>query len=255
MDLSVICPVYNNVETMLPMLASFQLQDIGEYSVEYLFICNGCTDNSEEVLTQLVKLFPATFKNYKIVHADKGDVGIARQIGVNISTGNYILFCDMDDWLLSKTMFRELLEIAYSHPDGTFQFGIDLPKKDYFFTENNQIKYATYWRLKNKMTCTVWRYLFPRRVFDTVSFPANKNGEDDVVITGALQELVESGKEKLYIIHKDYYFWNYLDPHSQSYKVMITKNLISKEEFLSQLNDIDPATRPTDLNEVIMNLL
>lgn len=140
MDLSVICPIHNNADTMLPMIASFQQQNIGNYEIEYIFICNGCKDNSEELLYKFKKMFPNTFKNCIILNETFSDTGLARQKGVDVSTGDYIAFCDMDDWLLSKTTFKDLLDCTKLYPNTLIQFGFDLPKKDYFFiTEDNKI--------------------------------------------------------------------------------------------------------------------
>lgn len=235
MDLSVICPVYNNAKTMLPMIASFQQQIVDGYSIEYIFICNGCTDNSEEILHQFVNMYPETFKNHIILHRGYGDVGHARQEGFEASTGNCILFCDMDDWLLSEYFFDNIIKTNRMYSNRLIKFGYDLPKRDYFYLENDRINYATYWHLKNRMSCTLWRYAFPREVLAKVHFTYGLSGKDDVDL---LQQIEALGNIEVVTIARDYYFWNYLQPRSFSYQQMKDKHFLTKDQFLILANEI-----------------
>lgn len=256
MDLSVICPVYNNVNNMLPMIASFQAQDVGDYEVEYIFVCNGCKDNSENVLLSLLPLFPDTFKHYQILHEDNGDTGIARQIGVENAIGDYILFCDMDDWLLSRTMFKELLDEEKHHPRAILHFGIDLPKKDWFFIKNGNLMYMTYWRLKYIMTCTVWQYMFPRWLFVQIAFEANRKGEDDLFFTNEVKKLARNKEIEILHINKDYYYWDAMNPKSYSYWEITTKcTVLTKEQFLELIKNMKPENMPEQLRLALDNLL
>lgn len=256
MDLSVICPVYNNVDNMLPMMASFQLQDTSDYEVEYIFVCNGCTDNSEEVIQKMVELFPQTFKNNTILNIDFADTGIARQIGVNNAKGDYILFCDMDDWLLSRTMFKELLDYTKVVPNSVIHFYIDCPEKDWFFIKNGNLMYMTYWRLKHIMTCTVWQYLFPRQIFNKISFKPNKKGEDDLFLTNDMKALAKSGDIGFYDVNKEYYFWDAMNPKSYSYKDITTNCImLTKEQFIEEVDKADKSKFTRELIEVLENLL
>ena len=49
-DLSIIVPVYNLEEWITPMLDSLKAQDMGDYSIEIIFILNNCTDDTEGVI-------------------------------------------------------------------------------------------------------------------------------------------------------------------------------------------------------------
>lgn len=253
MDLSVICPVYNNAKTMLPMIASFQQQIVDGYNIEYIFICNGCTDNSEEILRQFVNMYPETFKNHIILRRGYSDVGHARQDGFDVSTGDCIIFCDMDDWLLSQYFFIDIIQINKNNPDKIIRFEFDLPKKDYFFIEDSYLKYATYWHIKYQMGCTLWRYAFPRSILEKVHFKYGLNGKDDLDL---MQQITATDHINAIILDKEYYFWNYLEPYSYSFQEMKNKRFLTKEQFLNlayQVLQKDPNN--IELKTVLQHLL
>lgn len=255
MDLSVICPVYNNVSTMLPMLGSFQRQYVDGIDVEYIFVCNNCSDESEQVLTNITGIFKDTFKNIKIIHEDFGDTGLARQSGVDHSTGDFVIFCDMDDWLLENDMFQQLVLIGKQYPEYLFRYGFDLPKKDYFYIKDGNLGYTTYWHVINKMTCTVWRYLFPRFVFDHCKFKGGLCGKDDLDFMTQINELRNKKMLNLLITNRQFYYWDYMNPKSYSYKEMMKNQILTKKQFLDICNKIPDDKKSKDLKESLEHLL
>lgn len=254
-DLSVICPVYNNASTMLPMIASFQQQEIGSYEVEYIFVCNGCTDNSKEVLEKLVAAYPETFKNCTILNKKYCDTGRARQDGVDIALGKYILFCDMDDWLLSNTMFKELLDIEKKRPNTFIRFNLDLPKKDWFYIDERGLNYTTYWRLKNIMDCTVWRYLFPKILFKENRFLNDQHGKDDIKLISQIMVYCKNHNIRTLSLEKEYYYWNYMRPGSYSYIQMMKRIILTKEQFLEKVKQIPKENISPNFLEGLEHLL
>lgn len=91
--LSIIIPVYN-VEKYLPKcLESILNQDFKD--LEVICVNDGSTDNSLEVLQEIKK------NDDRVVIIDKKNEGsgIARNLGLSASQGEYIYFIDSDDWL------------------------------------------------------------------------------------------------------------------------------------------------------------
>lgn len=91
--ISVIIPVYN-VEKYLPRcldsLINQTLKDI-----EIICINDGSTDNSLSIL----KKYKNTDSRIKIISQKNVGVSQARNNGIKISKGEYIGFCDPDDWV------------------------------------------------------------------------------------------------------------------------------------------------------------
>ncbi len=106
--ISVIVPVFNAepyIEKCVRCLMEQTLDD-----VEYIFI-NDCTpDNSISLLEQVINNYPQRAASIKLIEHDtnKG-VFYSKVEGMKAATGEYLAFCDSDDW-----MDTDLLEKAYN---------------------------------------------------------------------------------------------------------------------------------------------
>jgi len=104
MKVSIVIPCYNSGNTIHELLDSLLKQEC-KYSWEVIVADNGSTDNSLDV----VKRHIHKFDSLKIVSASrKRGAAYARNIGVENSSGEFILFCDSDDvvgddWLKEMT--------------------------------------------------------------------------------------------------------------------------------------------------------
>ena len=67
----------------------------GEYkNVEIIVVNDGSTDNTENI----VKKFMLDNHRIKLYNQVNSGVGAARSLGIKMSTGDFIAFCDSDDW-------------------------------------------------------------------------------------------------------------------------------------------------------------
>ena len=91
MRFSIIIPNYNNAEWLDKCLTSIMNQTYKNYDVIVIDDCS--TDNSVEIIEKYpVILFQAQEKAFN---------GGARNMGISLATGDYILFLDSDDWFNS----------------------------------------------------------------------------------------------------------------------------------------------------------
>lgn len=91
-DVSVIVPVYNAAKYLSQCLDSILHQTL--ISIEVICIDDGSTDNSLEILKQYQRRNPRL-----IVRAQKNQfAGIARNNGMKIARGKYLIFWDADDF-------------------------------------------------------------------------------------------------------------------------------------------------------------
>ena len=97
-DVSIIVPVYN-VESYLSMcldsLTSQSFEDI-----EIICVNDGSTDKSLDIL----KHYSKYDSRVKIVNKENGGLSSARNAGVNVASGKYILFVDSDDWISTNAV-------------------------------------------------------------------------------------------------------------------------------------------------------
>ncbi|MBO5525549.1 MAG: glycosyltransferase family 2 protein [Clostridia bacterium] len=88
---SVIIPAYNAEKTIERAIKSIT----GGYSfIEVIVVNDGSTDNTQSIVENMAK----EDDRIVLINQDNGGVGVARSKGIKESTGDYIAFCDSDDW-------------------------------------------------------------------------------------------------------------------------------------------------------------
>lgn len=102
---SIIVPVYNVEKYILKTVESIENQDYE--NIEIILIDDGSPDNSGKIIDELAQ------KNDKIIciHKENGGVSSARNVGLKISTGEYVTFVDGDDWV-EPNYISYLLKLA-----------------------------------------------------------------------------------------------------------------------------------------------
>lgn len=99
--LSIIIPVYNSSKTIIQCLTSVVEQNDFELEKEIIIINDGSTDNSEVLIKEFIANHPEIIIKYK--YKENGGVSRARNLGIQLSDGDWIAFLDSDDrWLSNK---------------------------------------------------------------------------------------------------------------------------------------------------------
>lgn len=100
MGISYVIPIYNAELTIRRCLNSLIVANIGE--IEIICVNDGSTDNSLDIIIEYSNKYDF------IRYIDKKNEGpfIARKIGVNLATKEYIGFIDSDDWIEKELIFR-----------------------------------------------------------------------------------------------------------------------------------------------------
>lgn len=99
---SIIVPVYNVDKYLSKCLDSLINQTIDE--IEILCINDGSTDNSKKILEDYANID----KRIKIFNKPNGGLSSARNFGIRIAQGSYVLFVDSDDWIEKDTLEKAL---------------------------------------------------------------------------------------------------------------------------------------------------
>ena len=96
-------PIYN-IETYLSRaIDSILTQTVKD--IEVILVNDGSNDSSGEICDNYSKID----HRVKVLHKENGGVSSARNRGLEIVTGDFIIFVDGDDWI-EKEMFEELLK-------------------------------------------------------------------------------------------------------------------------------------------------
>ena len=108
--ISVIIPIFNKEKYLSECLESLFAQCTEE--VEVIMVNDGSTDRSGEICKDFLGRYSV---NAKLINQENKGALKSREIGVSQSAGEYILFLDSDDTLLSNAV-HALTDVVKNHP-------------------------------------------------------------------------------------------------------------------------------------------
>lgn len=130
--ISAVVPVYN-VEKYLPecldSLVSQTLRDI-----QIILVDDGSSDASGGICDD----YAAKDGRIRVIHKINGGVSAARNDGMDAADGEYVLFCDSDDWM-EPDAFEKLYQAGR-------ECGADIVIGDVYQSENGQEKLARFYK-------------------------------------------------------------------------------------------------------------
>lgn len=103
MDISVVVPVYNTARYLRQCVDSLINQTLK--NVEFIFVDDGSTDDSVEILKEYQK----RDVRIKVLEQENLHAGVARNNGMKQATGKYIIFLDSDDYFDLKLLEKAFL--------------------------------------------------------------------------------------------------------------------------------------------------
>ena len=128
--ISVIIPMYNCASYVSDVLSMFSCQSFSDFEV--ICVIDGATDDTE----QRVKEFYEHDKRLRYTTHENRGVGMARNTGLEMAKGKYIIFSDADDEY-SQDYLKRLYETAVRH-DAQITICRYIEKNTLLDTENNQ---------------------------------------------------------------------------------------------------------------------
>lgn len=96
--ISIIIPVYNAEEYLDRCIQSILSQGFSSYEV--ILVDDGSTDSSSLICDR----YSATDPRFKTIHKPNGGVSSARNAGINLAKGEYLMFVDSDDALMPDAL-------------------------------------------------------------------------------------------------------------------------------------------------------
>lgn len=162
--ISVIIPIYNVEKYLNKCIDSIINQTY--INIEIILINDGSTDNCGDICEEYKKMD----NRIVVIHSKNKGVSSARNIGLEISKGKYILFVDSDDWLerdMIKELYNNLIKTKsqisicnyYEIINGN-KYSNNLNIKESFNTE----KFIEYAFDENYFRGYLWNKLFSRNI-------------------------------------------------------------------------------------------
>jgi len=102
--ISVIVPCYNAADYLGKCIEQLLCQTIGIDHIEIILVDDASTDEgaTKKMIQKYEQQFPDTVKAVFLTQNMRQ--GGARNVGIAYAEGEYITFCDADDWLLKETL-------------------------------------------------------------------------------------------------------------------------------------------------------
>lgn len=143
---SVIIPCYNSAKWIVSCLNSIPKRD----DIQIIVLNDGSTDNTRDIILKYKEKKRKDLIFYDI-KPNKG-VSYARNKGIDISSGEYILMLDSDDYLYSKSFDK----IVDNYLNGEFDM--------VFYNMDNNVKYV-FEANQNNYKCKYGNFKFIKREF------------------------------------------------------------------------------------------
>ena len=121
---SIIVPVYNIENYIEGCIKSLVYQTYNK--IEIILVNDGSTDNSLSVCER----FAVSDNRIKIVNKANGGLSSARNSGIDVANGDFIMFIDGDDYIACNTLSELVLQIEKYDAD-IVQFGYVETNSDY----------------------------------------------------------------------------------------------------------------------------
>lgn len=142
--ISIIIPLYNKRETIARTINSVIMQSYQDW--ELIVIDDGSTDGSDEIVKSFLK-----DKRIQYILKKNGGVSSARNFGVSIAKGEWIIYIDADDYFLSNAL-DSLVQMTEEYPVGIVSGN--------YYAEQNTKRVPVLHRVKRGIVTNNFRSLF-----------------------------------------------------------------------------------------------
>lgn len=122
---SIIVPIFNSEKYVLKCLSSLKQQSYS--NIEVIIVNDGSTDNTKTICQNYI----IYDKHFHLINTQHMGVSHARNVGIKLSKGQYIIFVDGDDFVSHdyvETLVHSIKEL-----------NVDLVCADYYTVENDKI--------------------------------------------------------------------------------------------------------------------
>ncbi|WGE69274.1 glycosyltransferase [Actinobacillus equuli subsp. haemolyticus] len=235
---SIVVVAYNVVEYLSQTIDSVISQ--WDESCELIIVNDGATDGAYSLLEEY-KTHIASDR-FVLVHKQNGGVSDARNAGVKAARGEYILFLDGDDFLVSnrlKLIKNVLLENLPDclvtnfnyYTDGNIEFNpVQSSFKERRLLKNAEDRSDFLVSVYKDAQLYPWKYIIRRNILSKYQYPVGKTYEDVACLPLQILEC-----ETLYYLPLD--FIQYRQRSGSIMRVKSKENILSLSSSLSTVTD------------------
>lgn len=187
---SIIVPVYNVAPYLRACLDSVFMQSFADW--ECITVDDGSSDGSESILDE----YAAKDPRFRVIHQPNGGEGAARNTGLDVARGEWIVFLDGDD-ILSSNALRWIDE-AVAPDDEIVRFGFstfqDAEPASFGSADIGKPRNVDISRQidMSEFFAYVWQHAYRRKAIAGMQFKRYKRGCDRVFFDDVLLNRVSS---------------------------------------------------------------
>lgn len=111
--LSIIVPIYGVEQYLRKCVDSILNQDISSSEYEIILVDDGGHDKCPQICDE----YAVAHKNIRVLHRENGGLSAARNSGIEVAHGEYIMFVDSDDYIEPNVLSGMLMQIERDNLD------------------------------------------------------------------------------------------------------------------------------------------
>lgn len=168
--LSIIVPIYGVEQYLRKCVDSLLAQNIPSSEYEIILV----DDGSPDACPQICDSYAEAYENIRVVHRENGGLSAARNSGIEVAKGEYVMFVDSDDYIepnvlggLIEQVVRDNLDVLryrlqYVNP----QYEVYNPYKSDPFRGNDYSEIPTdgvsFLNSRMSTACYAWQFIIKR---------------------------------------------------------------------------------------------
>ena len=183
--LSIIVPIYNIELYLRKCVDSLLAQDLPSSEYEVILV----DDGGKDACPQICDEYAAAHENIRVVHRKNGGLSAARNSGIEVALGEYVMFVDSDDYIepnvlgsLLKRMEKEHLDLLrYNYQNVRENGEVFVPfktGKPYFDYSSEVVDGETFLNERLGYACYAWAFVLRRDLLEGCVFTPGIYFED-----------------------------------------------------------------------------
>ncbi len=202
---SIIVPIFNVENRLYKCIDSIIAQTYK--NLEIILVDDGSSDSCPSICDKYNK----EDNRVVVIHKQNGGLSSARNVGLDIATGDYICFVDGDDYInpnmietLVYTAIKEAADIVHCDFECVDQEGniLDIAKRGYDkICSFNAYETICGYVKDYKVKVVSWNKLYNRHLFDNLRFDEGYVYEDELIFP----KLISKSKKNIILNEKLYY--------------------------------------------------
>ena len=189
---SVIVPAFNAASHIHKCIESIAFQQYRNY--ELIVVCDRCNDETEDI----AKMYKA-----RTERVNYGRDGLTRDKGLEMAQGDWILFCDDDEWFLHEYCFRMLADEINEWDVDIIAFGYICKGRGYVPPSDRTIF--------NPGDAHVWSNAWKRSAITGAKFGDAMYCSDTYFVRDVRQRT-----QRYWLFNQPLYYYNFKRPGSQT---------------------------------------